>query len=223
MRGGGGGVEPVRALGQLRGHRAALQLVEGLGGQALDDRAGAGVLPEVRLGDVEAAHGAAAGAALEQMRQVAGEHLDAVIDAPVQGGLQAGNALQAGEGLVVGGVGVLEELGLPSLEAPELPGGGGDLLGVVFFEEVGGLDLGGEFEEDGVVAWGSSPSCGRTTSRSKRVWAVGARGAMRGARFVLVSVVLVSVSAVIGGFLSGDVSLCGDCSRTGGAGIVKSA
>jgi len=47
---------------------------------------------------------------------------------------------------------VLEELGLPAVEAAQTPGGGGDLLDVVVLEEVARAELFGEFVGDLLVA-----------------------------------------------------------------------
>lgn len=98
-------------------------------------------------------HGAA-GAALEQWGQLADEHPDGAVDLAGQGGLVALDAVELVQALVFGQGGVLEELGLPAVQPPEAPGGGGDLLGVVPLQEVAGVDLGGELFEEGVEGAG---------------------------------------------------------------------
>jgi hypothetical protein len=134
--------------------RARRQLRQLLAGVDLDLPVPLLVLPAVPLRHLRERQRVAAGAALEQRGHVPAQHLHAGVDLAVQGGLVAHHPVEPLQGLVLGDVRVLEELGLPALEAPEPPGGGGDLLGVVLLQEVAGLDLAGEGVEEGLVALG---------------------------------------------------------------------
>ena len=96
----------------------------------------AGVAGAVGIGRPQVVQGRLAGAVGEELGHVAGEHLDAGVDLAVQGGLVAQHPVQLGQRLVLGQRRVLEELGLPAVEAAQPPGGGGDLLDVVPFEQV---------------------------------------------------------------------------------------